>query len=192
MTTSKKLLVIWNLAATAALIAVIVGVTSPASADVSVFSAQEPPAAVDSSSGSGAAPFDDGGDGSSATADDIIDSTTADALVSITTTGLDAAHTHICMVTASAEATFVADGTFIFGISLDAAGTTAASNRRIEMFNNPNINDDSFEEVSSTIAFAGLAGDHTFTFSARKSAATGGNLNVSASAMTAVCMKQDL
>src|SRR6186997_1871660 len=118
MTTSKKLLVIWNLAATAALIAVIVGVTSPASADVSVFSAQEPPAAVDSSSG-GAAPFDDGGDGSSATADDIIDSTTADALVSITTTGLDAAHTHICMVTASAEATFVADGTFIFGISLD-------------------------------------------------------------------------
>ncbi len=113
------------------------------------------------------APFDDGGDGSSATTDDIIESTTADPLVTVTTSGLSADHTHICLVTASAEATFVADGFWIFGISLDAAGTSAASNRRIEMFNNPDVNDDSYEEVSSTIAFAGLSGDHSFTFSAR-------------------------
>jgi hypothetical protein len=82
---------------------------------------------------------------------------------------------------------------FIFGLSLDgAAGTMASSNRRIEMSNNADINDDSFEEVSTTIAFAGLSGDHWFTFSARKSPDAGGNLNVSASSVTAVCMKKDV
>jgi hypothetical protein len=136
---------------------------------------------------------DNGGDGSSATADDLIETTTPDALVAVTTTGLSTAHPHICLVTASAEASFVANGTYIFGISLDgAATTTAASNRRIEMFNNQGIADDSFEEVSTTMAFANLMGDHTFTFSARKSAAANGNLNVSASSITAVCQQKDL
>jgi hypothetical protein len=135
---------------------------------------------------------DSGGDASSATADDIINTTTPDALVTVSTLGLSASHTHICLVTASAEATFVADGVFIFGIGLDGAAPVAASERRIEMFNNPNINDDSFEEVSSTIGFPGLSGDHSFTFSARKSAAAGGDLNVSASSITVSCFQKDL
>lgn len=92
----------------------------------------------------------------------------------MTTSGLSGDRTYICLVTASAEATFVADGFWIFGISLDAAGMSAASNRRIEMFNNPDVNDDSYEEVSSTLAFAGLSGDQTFTFSARESSAGDG------------------
>jgi len=113
--------------------------------------------------------------------------------VAVTTSGLSLKHNHICLATASAEGTFVADGTFIFGLSLDSETTTrAASDRRIEMFNNPNINDDSFEEVSTTFAFPALSGDHTFTFSARKSSSGGGNLNVSASALTVVCVKKDL
>ena len=135
---------------------------------------------------------DSGGDASSTTIDDIIDSTTPDALVTVSTSGLSPNHTHICLVTASAEATFVADGVFIFGIGLDGGAPVSASERRIEMFNNPNINDDSFEEVSSTIGFPNLSGDHSFTFSARKSAAGGGNLNVSASSITVSCFQKDL
>jgi hypothetical protein len=175
----SKWLVMWNVVITALLVTAVVVSLAPAQADnLRMFSAQ--------------GINDDGADGSAATVDDIINGTAPDALVSITTTGLSPNHTHICLVTASAEATFVADGTFIFGLALDAGAPTATSERRIEMFNNPNINDDSFEEASTTIAYAGLTGDHTFTFSARKSAAGGGNLNVSASAMTAVCMKKDL
>jgi hypothetical protein len=72
-------------------------------------------------------------------------------------------------MTASAEATFVAVGTFIFGVSLDDAATpVAASDRWIEMFDNQGVKDDSFEEVSTTIPFANIQGDHTFTFSARR------------------------
>jgi hypothetical protein len=175
----SRWLVIWNVVIMALLVTAVVANLAPAQADnVKVFTA----------SGIN----DDGADASSTTTDDIIDGTVPDALVTITTSGLSAAHTHICLVTASAEATFVADGTFIFGIALDAAAPTGASQRRIEMFNNANINDDSFEEASTTIAFAGITGDHTFTFSARKSSSGGGNLNVSASSMTAVCMKNDL
>jgi hypothetical protein len=135
---------------------------------------------------------DDGGDASQRSTDVIIDLTTPESLVTVTTSGLSNNHTHICLATASAEATFVADGTFIFGIGLDGAAPLLASERRIEMFNNPNINDDSFEEVSTTAGFAGLSGDHSFTFSARKSAAGGGNLNVSASSITVSCFKVDL
>ena len=68
----------------------------------------------------------------------------------------------------------------------------AASERRIELNNNPNVNDDDFEEVSTTIAFPNLTGDHSFQFSARKTSAAGGNLNVTNSSMTAVCMQVDL
>jgi hypothetical protein len=183
MTRTTRWLAVWNVVVTALLIAAIAAATTQASAAdrTKVFTAGP------------RAPLNDGGDGSSATADDIIETTTPDALVAVTTTGLNPAHAHICLVTASAEATFVADGTFIFGLSLDGATTTtAASNRRIEMFNNKGINDDSFEEVSTTLAYAGLTGDHTFTFSARKNSASGGNLNVSASAMTVMCSRVDL
>ena len=181
MSHSRRWLVIWNLVVTALLIAAVAASTSPAQADVSVFSSGPK------------APLDDGGDGSSATTDDIIDSTIPDALVTVTTTGLSDRHTHICLVTASAAASFLADGVFIFGLSLDgAASTVSASDRRIEMFNNPDINDDSFEEVSTTLAFPALVGDHSFTFSARKSLDAGGNLNVAASSMTVVCMRKDL
>jgi hypothetical protein len=182
MPRTGRWLIIWNVVVTALLVATISVATTGAEADDQ--------ATVFTSGPLG--PLDDGGDGSSATADDIIESTAADALVAVTTTGLSPDHSHICLVTASAEATFVADGTYIFGLSLDGAATSPASNRRIEMFNNPDINDDSFEEVTTTLAFAGLVGDHTFTFSARKSSASDGNLNVSASAIHAVCMKTDL
>lgn len=173
-----RLLVVWNVLVSTALLAVAVGSTSPASAGISVYSA--------------ATPRDDGGDGSSATADDLIETTAPDALVAVTTTGLSPRHPHICLVTASAEATFVADGTYAFGIALDGAAPAPASVRRIEMFNNKGISDDSFEEASTTMAFANLTGDHTFTFSARKIASTDGNLNVSASSITAVCVKKDV
>ena len=173
-------LAVWNVAVTVLL---ITGVAAPnAGAKTMVFSA---------SSGD-PKPLNDGGDGSSATADDMIESTTPDALVAVSTTGLSPRHPHICLVTASAEATFVADGIYVFGLSLDGEAPHPASNRRIEMFNNEGINDDSFEEVSTTMAFANLQGDHTFTFSARKSAAADGNLNVSASSIIAVCHKKDL
>ena len=173
-------LAVWNVAITLLL---ITGVTAPSpGANAMVFS---------SSSGD-PQPLNDGGDGSSATADDMIETTTPDALVAVATTGLSPKHPHICLVTASAEATFVADGTYVFGIALDGSPPTAASNRRIEMFNNEGIADDSFEEVTTTIAFANLSGDHTFTFSARKSGASDGNLNVSASSMIAVCHRIDL
>jgi hypothetical protein len=177
----SKWLVLWNVIITGLLVTAVVANLAPAQADnVKVFTAN----GID----------DVGGDGSSTTVDDIIDSTTPDALVAIATTGLSANHAHICLVTASAEATFMGTGVYIFGLSLDAqAGTTAASDRRIEMFDNAGINDDTFEEVSTTIAYANLTpGDHTFTFSARKSAAGNDSLNVSASSITAVCMKKDL
>jgi hypothetical protein len=177
----SKWLVLWNVIITGLLVTAVVVNLAPAQADnVKVFSAN--------------GINDDGADGSATTVDDSIDSTTPDPLVTITTTGLSNKHSHICLVTGSAEATFVGTGVYIFGLSLDAdAGTTASSDRRIEMFDNAGINDDTFEEVSSTIAYASLSpGDHTFTFSARKSVASNDSLNVSASSMTAVCMKKDL
>jgi hypothetical protein len=181
MRTRSKWFVIWNVIIAGLLVTAVVASLAPAQADnMKVFTAN--------------GVNDDGADGSSATVDDIIDTTTPDALVAITTTGLSANHSHICLVTASAEATFMGTGVYIFGLSLDGqAGTTAASDRRIEMFDNAGINDDTFEEVSTAIAYASLApGDHTFTFSARKSVAGNDSLNVSASSMTAVCMKKDL
>jgi hypothetical protein len=176
---TTKVLIAWNIAMTLLFGAIAFGGNTPASAEAYVFHGEP-------------VPRDDGGDGSSATADDLIEATAPDALVSVTTTGLSPRHPHICLVTASAEASFVANGVFVFGIALDGAAPTAAADRRIEMFNNPSIADDSFEEVSSTIAFANLSGDHTFTFSARKSAAGDGTLNVSASSITAVCVKKDV
>ena len=179
MTKTTKVLIAWNIAMTLLLGVIAFGGNTPASAEAYVFHGEPEPR-------------DDGGDGSSATADDLIESTTPDALVAVTTTGLSPRHPHICLVTASAEASFVADGIYVFGLALDGAAPTAAADRRIEMFNNPNIADDSFEEVSTTMAFANLTGDHSFTFSARKSTATDGTLNVSASSITAVCVKKDV
>jgi hypothetical protein len=134
---------------------------------------------------------DNGADGSSATIDDLINGTSPDSLVSVSTTGLSAAHPHICVVTASAEAQWEeGDGTYIFGLSMDAEGTTrTGSDRRIEMFDNAGSNDDSFEEVSTTFAFTGVSGNHTFTFSARRESGTG-TITVTASSITVVCTQK--
>jgi hypothetical protein len=174
-----KWLVLWNVIITALLLSALAIGTTPAQADnVRVFAAN--------------GINDDGADGSSATVDDVIQSTTTDPLVAISTTGLSAKHSHICVVTASAEATFAGNGIYVFGIGLDGGAPVEAADRRIEMADNPGVNDDDNEEVSTTIAFPGLVGDHTFTFSARKSSAGNGDLLVSASSMTAVCTKKDV
>lgn len=135
---------------------------------------------------------DDGADFAATTTDNLISSTAPDTLVSVTTDGLSERHTHICVVTASAEATYAANGVWVFGLSLDGAAPTAVADRRIEMIDNAKINDDTHEEVSTTTGFSGLAGDHTFTFSARKTSSDQGNLNVTTSSMTVVCTKTDL
>jgi hypothetical protein len=134
---------------------------------------------------------DIGADGNSTTVDDLIDGTSPDSLVSVGTADLSADHNHVCVVTASAEAAHTSGtGVFIFGLSMDAEGTTrSGSNRRIEMFDNGGINDDSFEEVSTTLAFTGVSGNHTFTFSARRESGTG-TITVTASSITVVCTQK--
>jgi hypothetical protein len=134
---------------------------------------------------------DIGADGSSTTFDDLIDGSSPDSLVSVGTAELSANHPHLCVVTASAEASHTSGtGVYVFGLSLDAEGTTrTGSDRRIEMFDNGGINDDSFEEVSTTFAFAGVSGNHTFTFSARRESGTG-TITVTASSITVVCTQK--
>jgi hypothetical protein len=179
MRNGTRLLVVWNVVVTVALVAGVAGPWAPASAQLSAYSAQ--------------VPRHDPGDGSSATADDLIESTAPDALVAVTATGLARRHSHLCLVTASAEATFAGDGVFVFYIDHDQS-PIPASERRIEMFNNKGIADDSFEEVSTTIAVTipPAPTDPTFTFYARKSSSADGNVLVSASSITMVCLAKDV
>ncbi|MCC7163113.1 MAG: hypothetical protein IT331_11505 [Anaerolineae bacterium] len=70
--------------------------------------------------------------------------------------------------------------------------TLAASDRQIELFNNPGINDDSFEEVSSVYAWYDVRGPHTFRFSTRKSLPADGDMVVDSSSMAIICVKKNL
>lgn len=134
---------------------------------------------------------DNGGDGSATTVDDSITGTTPDTLVSVATANLSAAHNHICLVTASAEANWGGNGSYIFGLSMDGGAVVAESERRIEFVDTAD-NDSTWTEVSTTYAFTNVSGSHTFYFSARKNAAGNANMTVTASSMTLVCVKKVL
>ncbi len=177
-----KWIVIWNVSLTILLLASLAGNAAWVQA------ANDPPIRAYTANLE-----DVGGDGTSVTTDDIISTTTPDVLVGVTTTNLSVNHPHICIVTASAGAVHLGDGTYTFGLSQDEIlSTVAASDRIIELFDNAGINDDSYEEVSTTYAFTGVSGEHTFYFSARKRNAGDGDILVSASSITVVCMKKVL
>lgn len=177
-----KLLVLWNVALS---VLVLVGMALYASA---AQAANDPPVRVYSANSD-----DVGGGGTGGTADNTIDGTAPDQLRIVTTSNLSANHPHVCIVTASASAKYAGNGTYIFGLSMDNAGATvSSSDRRIEMFDNGGINDDSYEEVSTVYVFNDVMGSHDFRFSARKSAAGNGSLVVDASSMSVVCLKKNL
>jgi hypothetical protein len=133
-------------------------------------------------------PLGEGGDFTSTTINDTINTSTPDVLVKVTTnlTG----HDHVCLVVASAEAELDISngGQFVFGLNVDtSASTVAGSDRTIELRDNPSVDDDNFEEVSSTHGFTVTSGSHTFYWSAR--ALQGASTVVNASSMTVACFE---
>jgi hypothetical protein len=136
---------------------------------------------------------DVGGGGAVATSDNTINGTAPDQLAIVTTNTLGAGHPHTCLVVASAAAKYAGKGTYVFGLSMDnAAATNVGSERRIEMFDNGGIEDDSWEEVSSTYVYDGVMGSHDFRWSARKSAGADSNLIVDAATLSVVCVKKNI
>jgi len=77
-----------------------------------------------------------------------------------------------------------------------APETLTFCNDRVEMIasGDPNGTGHSSATPPGGLAhvYAGLSGDHTFTFSARKNSAADGNLNVTASSLTVSSFQEDL
>ena len=102
-----------------------------------------------------------GGDGSSAVVDDLITTTTRDALVS-TTAALAAAHTHTCIVTASAGTLFGGGtpgvgGRYIFDLTRNGVAA-AASARAVDFVDQLNENDPNNHPVATNLTFFNLSG----------------------------------
>lgn len=176
-----KVLMMWNIALT---VLILIGLGLFATA---AQAANDPPVRVFTANAN-----DLRGGGNATTANDTITGTLPDTLVSIQSTTLSPNHPHICVVSASATAQHsVGSGVYHFGLSLDGV-TAPASDRLIEMFDNPGINDDSFEEVSSVYVWNDVRGAHIFRFFAHKDGAGDSNLIVDASSISVICVKKNL
>jgi hypothetical protein len=168
-------LLVWNLVLTILLVALLAG-------GVGRPSASSP---IQIASAASTAPVNVGGDYTSTTLDDTISTGTPDVLVQVSTNLLN--HTHYCLVTASAQANYDTNGEFTFGLNVDTTASQAAgSANNIELTDNAGIDDDSYEEVSSTYGFTVTAGLHTFYWSAL---ALAGSTVVDNSSMTVACFQ---
>jgi hypothetical protein len=136
------------------------------------------------------APENVGTDGSSTTIDDLITTTTRDALVS-TIASLSADHTHTCIVIASAGTFFGggtpgAGGRYIFDLTRNGLAA-AASARTVDFVDQLGEDDPNNRPVATNLTFFGLSGNQTFTFNARKTAAGAPSLTVTESAISVSC-----
>jgi hypothetical protein len=135
-------------------------------------------------------PANVGIDGSSATVDDFITTTTRDVLVS-TTANLSTAHTHTCIVTASAGTEFIGGpvgvgGRYIFDLTRNGV-SAAASVRRVDFVDQIMENDPNNHPVATNLTYFGLSGTQTFAFNARKTTSGAPTLNVTESAISVSC-----
>jgi len=131
------------------------------------------------------APLEVGGDYASTTIDDTINTATPDILVQVITNLPN--HNHYCLVTASAQANYDTNGEFTFGLNVDTTASQAAgSANNIELTDNAGIDDDNYEEVSSTYGFTVTAGSHVFYWTAL---ALAGTTVVDNSSMTVACFQ---
>jgi hypothetical protein len=126
----------------------------------------------------------------STTVDDLITTTTRDALVS-TTANLAAAHTHTCIVTASAGTLFGGGtpgvgGRYIFDLTRNGV-SAGASARSVDFVDQLNENDPNNHPVATNLTYFNLSGTQTFTFNARKTTSGAPTLNVTESAISVSC-----
>ncbi len=178
-----RIVIVWNIVLGALLL------ISLAANAVYVQAANDPPVHVFTAS------MDDvGAAGSGTIVDRDVTSTAYFTLAQIGTSALSANHSHVCVDTASANAEYLeGSGEYVFGVNVNDSTTIHGNSpRTIEMFDNNGINDDSFEEVTTTWAFENISGPNTFTSSARKASAADGDLRIDAAAMTVICLKKHL
>lgn len=108
---------------------------------------------------------------------------------------LSAAHTHTCLVMASAEVDRSQDANAIlqFTLTMDSTSGVAnkAAHRRVE-FNPYATDQEDYKEVSTALGFDNVSGSHTFYFLGRRNTGVSASANVSAASMIIACFRKVL
>lgn len=122
----------------------------------------------------------------------IASESTATVLAQKTTT-LSTAHTHTCLVTASAEVDRAQDANALlqFTLTMDSLNGVAnkPAHRRVE-FDTYASDKEDYEEVSTAFGFDNVTGTHTFYFLGRRNMGASASANVSAASMMIACFKK--
>lgn len=179
----NKWIVRWNIVLTTLML------ISLAMNAVWVQAANDPPVTVFTASAD-----DVGGGGFYRTSDVAITGTSATTLLSVSTANLSAAHSHICLVTASAQAarTNNAAGLYTFGLNMDTANSLASGSGRYVQFLATTDEDKTQEAVSTVRYFRDVSGGHTFYLLAQKAAVGAADMTVTSASMVVACFKKEL
>lgn len=182
-----KLLVVWNIVLSTALIVVVLGVLVS-----SALAANDPPVKVYSATyahGNGIA--------GNAVNDKTISSTAFADVVTIPVNFTGQTHVHYCVAIADARVINPASNTtghrYEFGVGYDSnsAASYDFSNMTLEMSDNAGVDDPNYYPVGTNRVFMNLsAAAHTIRFQARKMAAGSPNLTIDNASMTVICFKK--
>jgi hypothetical protein len=128
--------------------------------------------------------------GNSTTTDDFITGTLRDALVTVVA-NLSTAHTHTCVVVASAGTFFGNNpsgvgGRYIFDLTRNGFSAPASA-RTVDFVDQVGENDPNNRPVATNFTYFNLTGTQTFTFNARKATSGSPALNVTESAISVTC-----
>lgn len=108
---------------------------------------------------------------------------------------LSTAHTHTCLVFASAEIDRSQNANAILQFTLTMDSTNGVANkpahRRVE-FDTYASDKEDYEEVSTAFGFDNVTGTHTFYFLGRRNTGVSASANVSAASMMIACFKKVL
>ncbi len=99
---------------------------------------------------------------------------------------------HMCLAFASAKVEHQSgDGVYVFKLGRPGI-YHQPSFRRIEMINNPGINDPNYKEVSTTAAWLGVTGTRTIAFYGAKANAGASDTKVTSASLSVICVKKVL
>lgn len=181
-----KLLVAWNIVLSTALVLVVLGVVVSAAQ-----AANDPPvkvytATLDHQSGIA---------GTGTEMDKVINSTDYQTILSVPVSFAGQTHEHYCVVLASANVVNPATGGntgYRYDFTVGVNGTYSGWARMVlEMSDNPSHDDPNYVPVTTQRMFGPhSAAGHTFTFVARKQAASNPNMTIDNASMTVICFKK--
>lgn len=179
----NKWIVRWNIALTVLLLA-----TLAISANW-VQAANDPPVRVFTANTD-----DVGGGGFYVTSNKVIDSANFEELVSVHASNLSAVHSHVCIVTGSAQAARTSDasGLYLFALNMDRNDAPAQGSGRFVQFLATPDDDKTQEAVSTVRYFSNVSGGHTFYLIARKNNGASGNMTVTSASIVVACFKKEL